>query len=121
MNQCANFKACLENQDDKVREAKLACLVLRCQCHKKILDVNDAHLDHQVKMARPDLLVKTDKKARLAIPEVMVCVNIYFNYSHLSVLILGRPGSSGPPGPAGNAGEPGRDGQPGTVLSVVYK
>ncbi len=51
----------------------------------------------------------------------MVCVNIYFNYSHLSVLILGRPGSSGPPGPAGNAGEPGRDGQPGTVLSVVYK
>lgn len=67
----------LENQDDKVREARLACPVfpLKCQ-HNKIRDVSDARLDHRVKMARLDPQVKTDRKARLAIPEVMVVLAI---------------------------------------------
>jgi len=69
--------ASLENQDDKVREARLACPVFRFQCqHNKIRDVSDAHLDHRVKMARPDPLVKTDRKARLAILEVMVVLAV---------------------------------------------
>jgi len=66
----------LENQDDKVREARLACPVFRFQCQHKIRDANDAHLDHPVIMARPDQLVKTDRKARLEIPAVMVVLAV---------------------------------------------
>jgi len=69
--------ASLENQDDKVREARLACPVFPFKCqHNKIRDVSDAHPDHRVKMARPDPLVKADRKAHLAIPEVMVVLAV---------------------------------------------
>jgi len=67
----------LANQDDKVREARLACPVFPSQCqHNKIRDVSDARPDHQVRMAHPDPLVKTDRKARPAIPEVMVVLAV---------------------------------------------
>jgi len=67
----------LANQDDKVREARLACPVFPSQCqHNKIQDVSDAHPDHRVKMAHPDPLDKTDRKARPAIPEVMVVLAV---------------------------------------------
>jgi len=67
----------LANQDDKAREARLACPVFPSQCqHNKIQDASDARPDHQVRMARPDPLVKTDRKARPAIPEVMVVLAV---------------------------------------------
>jgi len=66
----------LENQDDKVREARLACPVFPFKCQHKIQDVSDAHPDHRVKMAHPDPLDKTDRKARPAIPEVMVVLAV---------------------------------------------
>jgi len=72
-----DLPAHLANRDDKDREASLDCLVFRFQCqYNKIRDVSDARLDHRVRMARPDLPVKTDRRARLAIPEAMVVLAV---------------------------------------------
>jgi len=64
------------NQDDKDREASLACPVFRFQCQHKIQDASVAHPDHQVRMARPDPLDKTDRKDHPAILEVMVVLAV---------------------------------------------